>query len=1030
MTAPAPVKKIWLGILGWLVLAATAAQAQFTFTTNNGAITITGYTGPGGAVTIPATMDGLPVTAIGDYAFQSCTSLTKVTIPGGVTSLGDNAFQSCTSLSYVTIPASVTSIGDGAFNYCPSLTNFTISSSVTNVGNDAFGYCYSLPAINVDSQNSFYSSVNGVLFDKNQDTLLQCPAGLTGNYTIPGSVANIADEAFAGCYLLTNIIIPGSVVSIGSDAFYYCNSLTNLMISGSVTNIGDGAFGYCSSLTAITVDPQNSFYSSINGALCDISQTTLLQCPGGLAGNYTVPVGVTTLGDMAFQGCFSLTNVTLSSTVTNIEDGAFGYDSPNLTAISVDPQNSFFSSTNGVLFDKNQATLILCPFGLTGSYTVPNGVTAIGVYAFESCVSLTNIIIPNSVTNLGDWAFFACTNLTYLTIPDGVTTIGNGVFQDCTSLTSVTIPGSVTSMGWILFAFCPNLTNVVVANGVTTIGDASFESATSLMSVTIPGSVTSIEDGAFYGCASLSNITIPNSVTNIGASAFSDCAGLMSVYYVGNSPPAYFYNWTSFSGDTNGIAYYLPGTTGWGTNYDGLPTMLWNPQIESSVTTNNGVISFTVTGYSGTDAALTIPAIINNLPVTGIGDGAFQNSSLTDVIIPNSVTSIGNDAFAGCTNLAGMIIPGGVTNLGVSAFAGCASLTSVTIPGSVASVEDYAFAECGSLTNVILSNGLTRLGDGVFENCAGLTAITIPNSVTHLGGLTFWGCTRLTTATIGSGVTNLGGGVFGLCPNLAGVYFTGNAPTAFFAFTDDPNATAYHLYGTTGWGSSLSGIPAVLWLPFSYTTSAGAITITGYTNPIGTAIIIPDHINGLPVTSIGNFAFDGCTSLTRVTIPNSVTNIENSVFWDCTSLTNVTIPGSVIYLGCGAFGSCFKLAGIYFTGNAPTTIFSFTGDTNLTAYYLPGTTGWSSFAANTHLQTVRWNPVIQTGDGGLGVRNHQFGFNITGATNLPVVVESCTNLARPVWAPVQTVSLTGGTYYFSDPQTTNNPSCFYQLAMP
>ncbi|MGA2867045.1 MAG: leucine-rich repeat domain-containing protein, partial [Verrucomicrobiota bacterium] len=202
-----------------LLLALPAVvEAQFAYTTNNGAITITGYTGPGGAVTIPSTTNGLPVTSIGDYAFSYCGSLTGVTIPNsvtsiggdafffctsltnvtignGVTSIGGGAFASCTSLSSVTIPNSVTNIGKYAFEDCTSLTGVTIPNSVTSIGYWAFSYCTSLTAITVDALNYVYSSVAGVLFNKSQTTLIQCPGGKAGSYTVPSSVTNIGDYA-------------------------------------------------------------------------------------------------------------------------------------------------------------------------------------------------------------------------------------------------------------------------------------------------------------------------------------------------------------------------------------------------------------------------------------------------------------------------------------------------------------------------------------------------------------------------------------------------------------------------------------------------------------------------------------------------------------------------------------------------------------------------------------------------------------------------------------------------------------------
>jgi hypothetical protein len=278
-------------VLPLLLLLAlpAAAQGQFDYyTMTDGTITIYGYTGPGGAVTIPGTIDSLPVTSIGenafwgrtnltsvtipdsvtnigDYAFTSCTSLTNVVIGNKVSSIGNLAFSHCTNLTGITIPGSITTIPYQAFSYCTSLTDvtilhgvssildeafsdctrlrsITIPGSVTNIWSSAFWDCTSLAAIRVDALNSAYSSLDGVLFDKSQRTLILYPQGKTGSYTIPKSVIEIGNSSFAYCISLTNITVPNSVTSIADYAFYYCTNLTDLTIPASVTSIGYDAF--------------------------------------------------------------------------------------------------------------------------------------------------------------------------------------------------------------------------------------------------------------------------------------------------------------------------------------------------------------------------------------------------------------------------------------------------------------------------------------------------------------------------------------------------------------------------------------------------------------------------------------------------------------------------------------------------------------------------------------------------------------------------------------------------------------------
>ena len=255
--------------------------------------------------------------------------------------------------------------------------------------------------------------------------------------------------------------------------------------------------------------------------------------------------------------------------------------------------------------------------------------------------------------------------------------------------------------------------------------------------VTIPDTidglrVTEIGHAAFSGCP-LTTVVVGASVTDIGRAAFAGCGSLTGVYFVGNAPAfdpldGVFYQ------DRHCIVYYMPGTTGWGATYCGLPTALWgNPREQDPFTygTNNGTIA--ITGYYGPGGAVTIPDTINGLPVTSIGYQAFWLcTNLTSVTIPTSITSIGQGAFYFCTSLTNITIPTSVTSLGQDTFCYCWSLTSVMIPASVTSIGDHAFYDCTSLTNITIPASVTSIGAHAFSFCARLTSVTIPNSVTNV----------------------------------------------------------------------------------------------------------------------------------------------------------------------------------------------------------------------------------------------------------------------------------------------------------
>jgi hypothetical protein len=400
-------------LLGFLLLTVPrAAQAQFTYTSSGGAITITGYTGPGGAVAIPATITGLAVTSITGEAFTQ-SNITSVAIP----------------------------------------------ASVTSIGSQVFAACFNLTAITVDPQNPYYSSREGVLFDKNQSTLLQYPEGLAGSYTVPGSVTTIATGALAECGGLTSLSIPGSVSTLLDLAICSCPNLGSVTIAGNVTSLPNDLFTGCGSLTNVffqgnapTVAPP--IYSGSPPIFYGLTNVTAYYLPG------------TTGWSNTFAG---IPAVALAATAS----AEFDFTT-NAGAITITGYNC-------------SGGLVIIPSAING---LP--VTSIGANAFAFCTNLTGVAIPSSVTNIVGGAFEFCTGLADLIIPAGVASIGDGAFVGCFNLSSVVIPGSVSSIGSEAFEGCVNLTGIVFLPGLINIGDGAFEGCVSLGSLTVPGTVTSI----------------------------------------------------------------------------------------------------------------------------------------------------------------------------------------------------------------------------------------------------------------------------------------------------------------------------------------------------------------------------------------------------------------------------------------------------------------------------------------------------------------------------------------------------------
>ncbi len=879
-------------IMAAAALAATSASAavsgDYEYTDNgDGTCTITDYTGSGGTVSIPASLDGLTVITIGDYAFRYCYSLTDVTIPDSVTAIGDGAFYSCDILTSVTTGNSVTTIGDYAFDNCDNLTSVIISDSVTTIGYKTFGNCGSLTSVIIPNSVTI---IGGKAF-------YTCDS-LT-SVTIGNSVTTIGDQAFAYCYILTSVTIPDSVISIGDEAFYDCDSLTTVTIPDSVTTIGDEAFNCCdsltgvsipdsvitignsvfqncNSLTGITVDPANSVYCDIDGVLFNKSQTELIQYPGGKYGSYSIPDGVTIIRNNAFWHCDGLTGV-----------------------------------------------------------TIPNSVTTIGGGSFYYCDNLISVTIPNSVSTIGDNAFYSCSSLANMTIGNNVTTIGIFAFSCCDSLTDVTIPNSVTTIeGW-MFSNCDSLTNVTIPDSVITIGRQSFSGCYSLSSITIPDSVTAIEALAFTDCDSLTDVTIPDSVTTIGSSAFSNCDSLNGVYFRGDCPVSVGYDVFYGSDPT---VYYIAGTSGWGSEFADRPTATWTGETDGYYYRDNGDGTCILLGYTGPGGNITIPDSLAGLTVTTIGDRAFRYcDSLTGVIIPNSVTTIGDDAFGGCNNLTDITVD--LTNSAYCDIGGVLFNKSQTklvqypggrsgsysIPNGVTTIGNYTFSDCDNLTGVAIPDSVTTIEDYVFKDCYSLTGVTIPNSITTIGDLVFSGCASLT-----------------------GVYFRGDCPTSvgnnMFSYS---YPTVYYIDGTSGWGNYFASRPTAVWTGemdgYYYRDDGdGTCALLGHTGPDGN-ITIPDSLAGLTVVTVENEAFLRCYRLTGVTIPDSVTTIGHDAFAYCDSLSGVTIGNSVTAIGDYAFYNCDSLTGVYFKGDCPASVSSYVFYSSYpTVYYMSGTSGWGS----------------------------------------------------------------------------------------
>ena len=393
-----------------------------------------------------------------------------------VRSIASNAFKDCSNLASVTIPSSVTSIAKDAFANCGNLYNIAEGDLkyTTLTDNTVIVYSYgnSLTELTIPSTilGGAYNvtSINDWTFSGK---------GLT-SVTIPDGVTSIGMGAFENNNF-TSVTIPSSVTSIGDEAFMSNTNLKTVTISNSVTSIGNCAFAQCSSLETITCETgTNTTYSSTSGILFGNSGKTLLCYPLAKIGDsYTIPDGVTSIGDYAFSGSNNLKTVTIPNSVTSIGVHTFTSCTALGTITCKTGNNATYSSTDGILFGNSGKTLVCFPMNYQNTGTsceIPYGVTTIGANAFKSCWSLKSVSIPFGVTTIGEYTFEGCSQLTSVTIPNSVTSIGKYTFQDCLQLTSVTIPNSVTSIGVCAFQYCSRFATVSAENPNTTICTDAF----------------------------------------------------------------------------------------------------------------------------------------------------------------------------------------------------------------------------------------------------------------------------------------------------------------------------------------------------------------------------------------------------------------------------------------------------------------------------------------------------------------------------------------------------------------------------
>ncbi len=693
---------------------------------------ITSYLGAGGNVAIPSSIASVAVTSIGDYAFYGCDSLVGVTIPSGMMTIGDDVFRGCSSLSTITIPSGVTALGRETFSYCNSLssialpdtvtsigaysfyncasltsvtlssnlssiadgtfygcvglTAITIPSTVTAIGTEAFDNCSTLTDISVDASNANYSSADGVLFNNDKTSLIRCPAGKSGSYSIPSGVTTIEANAFAGCANLTSVTIPSTVTSIKSNAFYGCEKLATAYFDGNAPEMESYVFDAADPAFAIL------YKSASTGFTSPTWKYYPTYCYDR---NYTLTYTAGTHG---------------SVTGTSPQSVAYGADGTQITAVA-DANYQFYNWSDASTANPRTDTKVNGNITVTANFTSPASDFTFNpsthtITGYSGSGGL--LVIPPKIGNVSVYSIGPLVPLystfgnsvTSVIIPYGVTTIGEGAFNGgCFSLTDVTIPNSVTSIGDAAFGGCISLVNINIPSSVTTIAPGAFNYCANLVNIAIPSSVKTIGFNAFWKCYSLANITIPYSVTSIGSNAFSECNSMTNIVVHSANQ-----NYSSF----DGVLYNKTKTT-----------LIQCPEGKVGTCT----IPASVTSIL--DSAFTRCSLLTAISV----DAANANYSSVDGVLfsKDEITLI---KYPGGKN-GDYAVPLGVTSIANAAFSNCASLTNVTIPSSVTSVGNSVFCSCSNLTSAYFEgNAPSTFGSIVFLDAAASFKIYYKSSAT------------------------------------------------------------------------------------------------------------------------------------------------------------------------------------------------------------------------------------------------------------------------------------------------------------
>ena len=760
-------------------------------------------------ITLPVTLGGFPVVAVGYRGMADCTTLTSVTIPNNIVRLELYAFAGCTGLTTATIPATCQYVGDYAFTDCTSLATVTIDGGVAYLGNYCFYNCTSLTEIVVPDSCEYL----GKYAFYNCTSLESATIGIT--------VPEIQEYTFYNCEKLATVVMGFSVEQIGDYAFYN-TALTRVTTYYALQSIGDYAFAECELIERITL--RSGFLSIGNGAFMNDIALSEIEFPSTM----------TDIGAYAFYGCSSLIAVSIPELVERIEDYTFAY----CTNLSEAMVNGTITYIGDSAFYRDTLTAFTFTEGLTEigrnafaynaltEIELPDTLGTIGEQAFNECSALQTVSMPDSVTYVGAYAFSANTADLTITVrynsgkiadymlfntdvyavimEDGITEIGNYAFALNHELTNITFPSTLQTIGDYAFYDNRCYSELTLPKGVISIGSYAFARGYNFVKISIPDSVQTIGEYAFYReeavnhidpeftvefyynsgviCDNIldgqhiQHIIVADNIYQVGNNAFSNCANLIDVslpdtiaafgtecFVNDNNITLYIRPVDGYIDDSvyqeklNGVSAIFIDNTEIG-NY----AFYGNVWLQTAEV--NGVLNVGNYAFYNCNSMTTFTI---NGTVEHIGEHAFHSCmALQSMALPATVNYIGAYAFYDCNSMASINIPNGVEKILSHTFYGCASLGNIVTPDSVTAVEDYAFYGCVAATSITLSQNCESIGEAAFYNCRALTELDIPASVKQIGDYAFRSCVEIKELDFSDNVEEIGACAFYDCNAL------------------------------------------------------------------------------------------------------------------------------------------------------------------------------------------------------------------------------------------------------------------------